>query len=236
MLSVSWGLAWASFTHLPGQHCGEHQQTCLLLDMHVRFGLVEWSCDSCSIAAEHRNVNTQCHIVPKGTALYSLQDCVLTSRSQTTLGICKPLVLKNGPWETKLCSLYIHQCGEWESFTVYGGIVFQIAHLESISMVSAPLISWKFKWFLYFMHGQSRLSATVSLDSFSSDRNYSTNCSQPIQSNLWTTISHSCLCGVGNGLPWGLQWRKCNPCLYFPPHSDRVYDFIMFSKPIVPSQ
>lgn len=104
------------------------------------------------------------------------------------------------------------------------------------SMVSASLISWKFKWFLYFMHGQSRLSATEYLDSFSSDRNYSTNCSHTMQSNLWTTVSHCCLCGVGNGLPWGLQWRKCNPCLYLLPHSDRVYEFIMFSKPIVPSQ
>lgn len=122
MLSVSWGLAWASFTHPPGQHCGEHQQTCLLLDMHVRFGLVEWRCDSCSIAAEHRNVNTQCHFVPKGSALYSLQDCALTSRSQTTLGICKPLVLKKWPVRNKtMFSLYssvwrmrIFYCLRWD--------------------------------------------------------------------------------------------------------------------------
>lgn len=204
---------------------------CLLLDMQVHFSLVEWRCDSYSVAGEHHNVNTRCRIVPKGSALYSLQDCILTSQSQTTLGICKPLVLKIAH-EKQNYILFIFTSAEDENLSrLLWDCISNCPFIVPVHFFLWCLPHWflgSLNEFLYFMHGQSRLSATESLDSFSSDKNYNTNCSHTMQSYLWTTTSHCSLYGVGNGLPWGLQWRKCNSCLYIPLHSDRVYIFITF--------
>jgi hypothetical protein len=80
----------------------------LPLDLNVHLHLIEWRCDF-STAGELYNFKTLQQLVPKVSALYSPQDCILTSHIQTTLGIFKPLVFKNDSGETKLYSINTHQ-------------------------------------------------------------------------------------------------------------------------------